>query len=979
MSYIPVPGLFRVRGATTANITLSGAQTIDGLSIVAGDAVLVKNQGGTATNSANGIYICAAGAWARLAAADNAAELVPGSIVVVQAGTANANSVWTLSTVSPIVIGTTAIGFGLIGQVGVTGVALSVTNPADVGTVAAVGVGTTAARADHVHDFNATDTATVTWDFTTPGVIKANAAGGGSAPSPATTVTEVDPSTNVVGTGVLYARNDHAHFHGNLPGGELHDLVNEGESGLPGFMSLADKSKLEGIADNATNTPIEGDEVPEEIVDSGGSPGVATTSASAWDHVHAHGLRGAGTDGSPLHTLATNEAPGFMAAADHSALALWDVTKCRYFFLDNSAGDDAHVGFLDRDPGHSFGGGEAAAVVAAKIKTVERLLQILPRNGNGRMCKILFKNRSGGSTYRKADGTTFADLDLTGIHGYRWIGRCGSTDLSNTTNDMTQAGGIVSRAGPNGDESFTVATISGGVITIASGSFGTDADQAGLRLRFKGNVTPDVENFCYSLYRVNSTTSLRYVGSALTPTPVAGDDFFIERVGVTFANVYDISSATTMTTGIEDPDLGPLDVEMVSPMVGIQAQADDDGGAGVFRFGCAGKTLYCFTYARYGGGAQIGRALSSADTGHMVFSNDYRDEIGQLWASGPCNLDNGVDFKAQAIEAGSGGLCVRTDVSDRSVKIRAGTLSVASGCQFRYGALLELEGAGFNQIGDGNQTVPVRFGVGTNLGAGFLVRTGSGSVAFDGMIIDSTESSTDYGFSIQGGPSVDRAMLGPNVSFKRIVDHGDGLIVKGVRVVDCYHGRFIIDDSIFGDDGLGETGFDVWGTGDQITTMPFDNLARNSLIDERGNSILGPGGPQGLRFKLVRNTSGGTIDEGAFVAIQNASNPPQVYVTNGATTAPQPWIGMSLREMVDDAYGYVAIAGTPWSKDLQGDGATGGEIVYASDDVDGAVTIVSPSAGVGRYKWRIGCVVDPVGHFDLRIDLVEAGLADGNP
>jgi phage tail sheath gpL-like len=30
--------------ATTANITLSGAQTIDGVSIVAGDRVLVKNQ-----------------------------------------------------------------------------------------------------------------------------------------------------------------------------------------------------------------------------------------------------------------------------------------------------------------------------------------------------------------------------------------------------------------------------------------------------------------------------------------------------------------------------------------------------------------------------------------------------------------------------------------------------------------------------------------------------------------------------------------------------------------------------------------------------------------------------------------------------------------------------------------------------------------------------------------------------------------------
>ena len=32
--------------ATTGNITLSGEQTIDGISIVAGDRVLVKHQGG---------------------------------------------------------------------------------------------------------------------------------------------------------------------------------------------------------------------------------------------------------------------------------------------------------------------------------------------------------------------------------------------------------------------------------------------------------------------------------------------------------------------------------------------------------------------------------------------------------------------------------------------------------------------------------------------------------------------------------------------------------------------------------------------------------------------------------------------------------------------------------------------------------------------------------------------------------------------
>jgi hypothetical protein len=51
-----------VKIATTANITLSGTQTIDGEAISADERVLVKNQ---STATENGIYLCKAGSWAR--------------------------------------------------------------------------------------------------------------------------------------------------------------------------------------------------------------------------------------------------------------------------------------------------------------------------------------------------------------------------------------------------------------------------------------------------------------------------------------------------------------------------------------------------------------------------------------------------------------------------------------------------------------------------------------------------------------------------------------------------------------------------------------------------------------------------------------------------------------------------------------------------------------------------------------------------
>jgi hypothetical protein len=94
-----------VRVATTANITLSGTQTIDGVGVVANDRVLVKNQ---STGAQNGIYVVAAGAWSRSADAD-AAEELRGAAVLVREGTTQADSKWLMTTDGTITLGTTAL------------------------------------------------------------------------------------------------------------------------------------------------------------------------------------------------------------------------------------------------------------------------------------------------------------------------------------------------------------------------------------------------------------------------------------------------------------------------------------------------------------------------------------------------------------------------------------------------------------------------------------------------------------------------------------------------------------------------------------------------------------------------------------------------------------------------------------------------------------------------------------------------------
>ncbi|MGO0058661.1 hypothetical protein ACTID9_01105 [Brevibacillus fluminis] len=103
-----------VKVATTANITLSGTQTIDGVAVAIGDRVLVKNQ---TTASQNGIYVVATGAWTRAADADTSAKVTTGLTVYVEQGTANAQSRWTLATTGTITLGTTALSFILTGGV----------------------------------------------------------------------------------------------------------------------------------------------------------------------------------------------------------------------------------------------------------------------------------------------------------------------------------------------------------------------------------------------------------------------------------------------------------------------------------------------------------------------------------------------------------------------------------------------------------------------------------------------------------------------------------------------------------------------------------------------------------------------------------------------------------------------------------------------------------------------------------------------
>lgn len=123
------------------------------------------------------------------------------------------------------------------------------------------------------------------------------------------TTTPADLGTGAVGVGTTAARSDHVHNHGNQTGGSLHAAATTGANG---FMSAADKTKLDGVASGATNTTLSSATPASVGVQTAGT----ATTVSRADHIHDHGNQTAGSH----HAAATTSVNGFMSTTDKTKL-----------------------------------------------------------------------------------------------------------------------------------------------------------------------------------------------------------------------------------------------------------------------------------------------------------------------------------------------------------------------------------------------------------------------------------------------------------------------------------------------------------------------------------------------------------------------------------------------------------------------------------------------------------------------------------
>jgi hypothetical protein len=203
-----------VVAATTANITLSAVQTIDGISVIAGDRVLVKNQ---TTPAQNGVYVVAAGAWSRAADTNTFAKLVS-AFFFVEKGTTQADTGWVCTVDPGGTLETTAVAFAQFSASGayvagdgltLTGNTFNVAGTANRISVAADSVDIASTYVGQTSITTLGTIATGTWNATTITVAKGGTGattltgyvkGNGTS---AMTASATIPNTDISGLGTM--------------------------------------------------------------------------------------------------------------------------------------------------------------------------------------------------------------------------------------------------------------------------------------------------------------------------------------------------------------------------------------------------------------------------------------------------------------------------------------------------------------------------------------------------------------------------------------------------------------------------------------------------------------------------------------------------------------------------------------------------------------------------------------------------------
>ena len=166
---------------------------------------------------------------------------------------------------------------------GATNTPLAITAPEDVTkATATIGASSTAAKSDHKHDIS-------------------------------TNVPVNIGAANAEGAATSLARSNHVHAHGNQTDGYMHAMVTTLTHGFLGFL---DKRKLDGIATNATNTPL-AITAPADVTKATAGIGSSPTAAKS-DHKHDISTAAPAVGAVAIGNTAAEGAATSLARSDHT-------------------------------------------------------------------------------------------------------------------------------------------------------------------------------------------------------------------------------------------------------------------------------------------------------------------------------------------------------------------------------------------------------------------------------------------------------------------------------------------------------------------------------------------------------------------------------------------------------------------------------------------------------------------------------------
>lgn len=315
--------------------------------------------------------------------------------------------------------------------------------------------------------------------------------------------------------------------------------------------------------------------------------------------------------------------------------ATWPLTATGFFACDGTNGNDANAGFSTVS--------QAAAGVVA-VKSIARLLQILPKFGGGRLARVAI--RAGNY----ASDTAFPFTGYTGykallVIGTDTIASAGSVAFAGDAND-TLCAGMTTATGMNvagynptayavaadGTPTATLQLAGGG----APGFAAAPARPYGARLRFDSATgTAALRNFAVPII-LAPTNNTVIVAAALPANPTIADICYIEMPNVTGPTSSDLSNSSACLAGLSIGNLSGNNTYGGSEI----AFAGVDAG----RIITVGGAMFMVTTTAAPGltNARTGYSLHSA--GGVIQAAEVQASIGSGWT------DTGAFQGVMAIE-----------------------------------------------------------------------------------------------------------------------------------------------------------------------------------------------------------------------------------------------------------------------------------------------------------------------------------------